>query len=119
MTRYFPDIPDQDAGDETRSETRDRRARDARPLASAGRRNKDFSTVLYQNFKKRVPIIWAAGNHRIAPAQRSCAGFRKFSGGGKLCIARARRARAGLTVHPPWIQIIDVFAASSQSCDQK
>ena len=33
--------------------------------------------------------------------------------------SRARRARAGLTVYPPWIQIIDVFAASSQSCDRK
>ena len=33
--------------------------------------------------------------------------------------SRARRARAGLTVYPLWIQIIDVFAASSQSCDRK
>ena len=31
----------------------------------------------------------------------------KFSGG-KSCIARARRARAGLTFYPPWIQIADV-----------
>ena len=37
----------------------------------------------------------------------------------KIHPSRARRARAGLTVYPPWIQIIDVFAASSQSCDRK
>jgi hypothetical protein len=37
----------------------------------------------------------------------------------KIHALRARRARAGLTVYPPWIQIIDVFAASSQSCDGK
>jgi hypothetical protein len=35
------------------------------------------------------------------------------------CIARARRGRAGLTVYPPWIQIRDVAATSSQSCDRK
>ena len=40
-------------------------------------------------------------------------------GGGNSCIARARRVRAGLTVYPPWIQIADAAAASSQSCDRK
>jgi hypothetical protein len=35
------------------------------------------------------------------------------------CIARARRARVGLTVFPHWIQIRDVAAAISQSCDRK
>jgi hypothetical protein len=41
---------------------------------------------------------------------------------GKIsCIARARHARAGLTVYPPWIQIRDVAAPSSRSgsCDRK
>ena len=33
--------------------------------------------------------------------------------------SRARRARAGLTVYPPWIQIRDVVIASSRSCDRK
>jgi hypothetical protein len=28
-------------------------------------------------------------------------------------------ARQGLTVYPPWIQIWDVAADSSQSCDRK
>jgi hypothetical protein len=37
----------------------------------------------------------------------------------KSCTARARCARVGLTVYPPWIQIPDVAAASSQSCDRK
>ena len=54
----------------------------------------------------------------MAPARRRRAGFRKFSEK-KLCITRARRAREGLTVYPPWIQIADVADASSQSCDRK
>jgi hypothetical protein len=37
----------------------------------------------------------------------------------KIHALRARRARAGLTVYPPWIKIIDVFDTSSQSCDRK
>ena len=32
---------------------------------------------------------------------------------------RARGARVGLAVYPPWIQIRDVAATSSQSCDRK
>jgi hypothetical protein len=43
----------------------------------------------------------------MAPAQSLGAGFCKFSRK-KSCIACARRARAGLTVYPPWIQIADV-----------
>jgi hypothetical protein len=46
----------------------------------------------------------------MAPVRRACAGFRKFSGG-KLCMARSRRAHAGLTVYPSWIQIADVATA--------
>jgi hypothetical protein len=46
------------------------------------------------------------------------AGFRKFSKKNS-CIARARRARTGLTVYPPWIQIADVSVARTQSCDRK
>ena len=38
----------------------------------------------------------------MAPARRSCAGFRNFSGG--IHTSRARRAHVGLTVYPPWIQ---------------
>jgi hypothetical protein len=54
--------------------------------------------------------------HRANAATQ--AGFRKFSK--KIsCIARSRRACAGLTVYPPRIQIADVEAASSQSCDRK
>ena len=37
----------------------------------------------------------------------------------KIHASRARRGRAGLTVYPPRIQIPDVAAASSQSCDRK
>jgi len=39
--------------------------------------------------------------------------------GGNPYIACAGRARAGLTVYPPWIQIRDVAATGSQSCDRK
>ena len=35
------------------------------------------------------------------------------------CIARARRGRARLTVYPPRIQIAEIAAPSSQSCDRK
>jgi hypothetical protein len=43
-----------------------------------------------------------AGMHTVELSDRKLA--QKFS-----CIARARRARAGLTVYPPWIQTSDVF----------
>jgi hypothetical protein len=43
--------------------------------------------------------LWAAQNSCMAPAQRPCAGFRKFSK--KIFMHRARRGRAGLTVYPP------------------
>jgi hypothetical protein len=36
----------------------------------------------------------------MVSVQRSCAGFRKFSGK-NIHASRARRARAGLTVYPP------------------
>jgi hypothetical protein len=56
-------------------------------------------------------IILYAFNYPPVPrrgSQRSRAGFRKFSKEKKSCIARTRRASAGLTVYPPWIQIGDV-----------
>ena len=37
----------------------------------------------------------------------------------KIHASHARRARGSLTVHPPWIQIRDVSAARSRSCDRK
>jgi hypothetical protein len=43
----------------------------------------------------------------MAPTRRVSAGFRKFSKK-KIHASRARRARTGLTVYPPWIQIRDV-----------
>ena len=55
----------------------------------------------------------------MAAARCDRAGFRKFSRKKIMHRARARRARAGLTVYPPWIQIADVAATSSQSCDRK
>jgi hypothetical protein len=49
----------------------------------------------------------------IAPARRARAGFRKISK--KIsCISRSRRARAGLTVYPPRIQIRDLAAQLAQ-----
>jgi hypothetical protein len=62
---------------------------------------------------------WPERNWRIKPAWRSRAGFRKFSKKKNSCIARARRGRTRLTVYPPWIQIADVSAATSQSYDRK
>jgi hypothetical protein len=47
--------------------------------------------VLQSSFCNRVLYLWVAGNHRIAPAQLSCAGFRKFSE--KKFMHRARAAR--------------------------
>jgi hypothetical protein len=51
-------------------------------------------------------------NWSIAPAVPACAGFRK-------CIARAARPLGFDSLPPAWIQIADVSAASSQSCDRK
>jgi hypothetical protein len=56
----------------------------------------------------RILYFWLRQNQRMAPAQRLCAGFRKFSGKNS-CIARARRARAGLTVYPP-SRTLELFA---------
>ena len=46
------------------------------------------------------------------------AGFRKFSGE-KSCIVRTWRARAGLTVYPPRIQIADVAASLARRDHRK
>jgi hypothetical protein len=53
-------------------------------------------------------------NWCIAPARLSRAGLRNFLGEISF-IARARRARAGLTVYPPRIQIRDVAASTKYS----
>jgi hypothetical protein len=45
-------------------------------------------------------LAWA-GMHTVELSDREMAQ--------KNHVSRARRARAGLTVYPPWIQIIDVF----------
>ena len=60
-----------------------------------------FSWVDLDLFSRCNDLLssWAVGNWRIAPARRVRVGFRKFSRE-KLCIARAQRARAGLTVLP-------------------
>ena len=51
-------------------------------------------------FSIRILYSWPRQNQRMTPAQRLRAGFRKFSKKNS-CIARPRRARAGLTVYPP------------------
>jgi hypothetical protein len=54
-------------------------------------------------------------HHARAAVARDLVNFRKK----KFMHRRARRARAGLTVYPPWIQIRDVAAARAQSYDRK
>jgi hypothetical protein len=51
------------------------------------------------------------GRELAHSARAALAGFRKFSKK-KSCITRTRRAQAGLTVYPPWIQIADVATAA-------
>jgi hypothetical protein len=59
------------------------------------------------------------GNWCITPARQPRAGFRKFSRKKKSCIARAGRARVGLTVYSPWIQIREVAASIARPNHRK
>ena len=74
--------------------------------------------IFYSTYAARTHASAAAGMHTAVASMHTVElSGRKLAQ--KIYPSRARRARARLTVYPPWIQIIDVFAASSQSCDRK